>query len=148
MLALLDRKSGVQDQLRHPQDAVHRRADFVAHVGKELPLGAAARFGSVPGLHPFGGGSFSTLRLRSWGAWSDSSIRFIPLARVVISSRPLKETRAERLLLAAMLATLEFNSSRRETTDFTKSHTMTNAAATTMHSVTPPKYISLMRPWW
>ena len=33
-----------REQLRHPQDAVHRRPDLVAHVGDELALGAARRF--------------------------------------------------------------------------------------------------------
>src|SRR3954467_11791518 len=37
---LLTGKSGGQDQVRHSDDAIHRRADFVAHVGQKLPFGS------------------------------------------------------------------------------------------------------------
>ena len=37
-------------QFRHADDGVHRRADFVAHVGQEKALGAAGRFGGLLGL--------------------------------------------------------------------------------------------------
>ena len=40
-IALLGRQLAVQRQLGHAEDAVHRRPDFVAHVGEELALGAA-----------------------------------------------------------------------------------------------------------
>ena len=36
-----------REQLRQADDAVHRRADLVAHVGHELALGAAGGFGRV-----------------------------------------------------------------------------------------------------
>jgi hypothetical protein len=38
---------GVQRQIRHADDAVHRRADFVAHVGEEVALGPAGGLGRV-----------------------------------------------------------------------------------------------------
>src|SRR5262249_4859112 len=38
VLALLGREVGVQGQLRHTEDAIHRRADLVAHVRQELAL--------------------------------------------------------------------------------------------------------------
>ncbi len=37
---LLRRQAGVEQQLRHADHAVHRRADLVAHVGQELGLHA------------------------------------------------------------------------------------------------------------
>ena len=36
---------GVQQQFGHAHDSVHGRADFVAHVGQELALGAIGGFG-------------------------------------------------------------------------------------------------------
>ena len=50
VLALLGRQVGVQGQLGHADDAVHRRADLVAHVGQELALGPVGRLGGLPGL--------------------------------------------------------------------------------------------------
>ena len=41
---------GVEHQLGHADDAVHRRADLVAHVGQELALGAVGRLGRFLGL--------------------------------------------------------------------------------------------------
>ncbi len=49
VLALLGRQLGVQRQFRHPDDAVHRRPDLVAHVGQELALRAVGRLGRVQG---------------------------------------------------------------------------------------------------
>ena len=40
-VALLGGQLAVERQLGHAEDAVHRRPDFVAHVGEELALGAA-----------------------------------------------------------------------------------------------------------
>ncbi len=37
-LALLRTQAGVEKQAGHADDAVHRRADLVAHVGQELAL--------------------------------------------------------------------------------------------------------------
>src|SRR5581483_5134865 len=37
-LALLRGERGVEGELRHAHDRVHRRADLVAHVGEELRL--------------------------------------------------------------------------------------------------------------
>ncbi len=48
--ALLGRQFGVEQQFRHADDAVHRRADFVAHIGEELAFGAVGRLGRVAGL--------------------------------------------------------------------------------------------------
>ena len=61
-VARYSRCSGVSrrvgEQLRHPEDAVHRRPDLVAHVGEELALGAAAGLGGAArvGEHPAGAG--------------------------------------------------------------------------------------------
>ena len=43
--ALLRRQVGVQQQPDHADDAVHGRADLVAHVGQELALGDVGRLG-------------------------------------------------------------------------------------------------------
>ena len=40
---------GVEHQLGHADDAVHRRADFVAHVRQKLALGPVGRLGFVAG---------------------------------------------------------------------------------------------------
>ncbi len=40
----------VEQEVGHPDDAVHRGADFVAHVGQELGFGPAAGFRHVLGL--------------------------------------------------------------------------------------------------
>ena len=50
ILALLGRQLGVEGQLGHAEDAVHRRADLVAHVGQEFALGPAGRLGGLAGL--------------------------------------------------------------------------------------------------
>ena len=52
-LALVER--GVAEQVRHAQDAVHRRADLVAHVRKEEALGEARGLGLLLGGAQFGG---------------------------------------------------------------------------------------------
>ena len=55
VVALLPDPAPCRAATRHPDDAVHRRADLVAHVGKELALGRAGRLG----LHgqPVGAGN-------------------------------------------------------------------------------------------
>ena len=45
--ALLGNELRFQQQPRHAQHAVHRRADLVAHGGEEARFGAARRFGAV-----------------------------------------------------------------------------------------------------
>ena len=50
VLALLGGQVGVQGQLGHAEDAVHRRADLVAHVGQELALGPVGGLGRLLGL--------------------------------------------------------------------------------------------------
>ena len=49
ILALLRRQLGVERELGHADDAVHRRADLVAHVRQELALRAAPFFRLVLG---------------------------------------------------------------------------------------------------
>ena len=44
-LARLVGERRIENQLRHPEDRVHGRADFMAHVGQERILGAIAGFG-------------------------------------------------------------------------------------------------------
>ena len=47
VLALLGGQRRVEQQPGHADDAVHRRADLVAHRGQELALGAGPRLGSI-----------------------------------------------------------------------------------------------------
>ena len=51
VLALLGGELGVQRQLGHADDAVHGRADLVAHVGQELALGPVGGLGGLLGPH-------------------------------------------------------------------------------------------------
>ena len=60
VLPLLARQLGVEHQIGHAEDGVHRRADFVAHVGEEGALGVAGGFG---GLHRLPQGDFHLLAL-------------------------------------------------------------------------------------
>jgi hypothetical protein len=46
-LGLRRRQRAVERQLGHADDAVHRRADLVAHVGEEFALGAGRRLGRL-----------------------------------------------------------------------------------------------------
>jgi hypothetical protein len=46
---------GVERQLRHADDAVHRRPDFVRHVGEELAFRAARRLCCFLGGDELGG---------------------------------------------------------------------------------------------
>ena len=52
--ALLRRKLGVADDSQHAEDAVHRRADFVADRGDEFALGLAGGLGLLARLLQFG----------------------------------------------------------------------------------------------
>ena len=47
--ALLARKAGRQDQVCHSDYAIHRRADFMAHVRQKLPLGGYRFLGDPAG---------------------------------------------------------------------------------------------------
>ena len=47
MLALFGRELGVQHEIGHPDDAVHRRPDLVTHVRQELALGPVRGLGGV-----------------------------------------------------------------------------------------------------
>ena len=47
VFALFGRELRFQQQFRHAQNAVHGRADFVAHVGQELALGRVGLFGRL-----------------------------------------------------------------------------------------------------
>ena len=78
------RELGVQRQFGHADHAIHRRADFVAHVGEEFALGAAGRFGFLFGLtevgvgsDQFGGAGFHLLFQAIWWRSSSSSRRSI-----------------------------------------------------------------------
>ena len=46
-VALLGGEVGVERQVGHADDAVHRRANLVAHVGEELALGAVGGFAAA-----------------------------------------------------------------------------------------------------
>ena len=52
--ALLDRQLGIEEEAGHADDAVHGRADLVAHVGEELALGAGGDERGVAGGTKFG----------------------------------------------------------------------------------------------
>ena len=54
-VALVVGERRFQQQLGHAQNAVHRRPDLVAHVGKELRLGDVGGFGSLLGAQQLGG---------------------------------------------------------------------------------------------
>ena len=62
MIALGAVELGVQQQFRHADDAVHRRANFVAHVGQELRLGLDRELRPVLGLQQFGIGPLKIAR--------------------------------------------------------------------------------------
>ena len=47
VLALLGRQSGLQRQVGHADDGVHRRADLMAHVGQEFSLGHRRLLGAL-----------------------------------------------------------------------------------------------------
>ena len=50
VIALLRAQVGLQRQVGHAHDAVHRRADFMTHVGQELALGPIGSLGGFLGL--------------------------------------------------------------------------------------------------
>ena len=41
VLALLGIQLGIHQQVRHADDAIHRGADFMAHIGQKIGLGMA-----------------------------------------------------------------------------------------------------------
>ena len=49
VIRLLRRQIGLQREVRHPDDGVHRSADFMAHVGQEIRLGLGGSFGCFLG---------------------------------------------------------------------------------------------------
>ncbi len=53
MFTLFEVEFGLEDQLRHADNPVHRSADFVAHIGNELALRPACRFGGLFGPSKF-----------------------------------------------------------------------------------------------
>ena len=53
-LALFGGELGVERQLRHADDAVHRRPDLVAHVGEELALRRVGVLGAILRLREIG----------------------------------------------------------------------------------------------
>jgi hypothetical protein len=50
VFALLVVQRGVEGEVGHAEDGVHRRADLVAHVGQEVALRAAGGLGDFLGL--------------------------------------------------------------------------------------------------
>ena len=52
--ALLRREWGIEQQIGHADDPVHRGANFVAHRGQKHTLGLIGGFGPLPGLPGFG----------------------------------------------------------------------------------------------
>ena len=53
VLALFGREVGVQHEIGHADDAVHRRPDLVAHVGEELALRAVGGLSGISGRSQF-----------------------------------------------------------------------------------------------
>ena len=51
---LFGRELGVQHEIGHPDDAVHRRPDLVTHVRQELALGPVRGLGGVLGCSQLG----------------------------------------------------------------------------------------------
>ncbi len=49
IVALLEVEFGFERQMRHADDAIHRGANFMAHVGKEFALGAVSCLGLLFG---------------------------------------------------------------------------------------------------
>src|SRR6188474_556519 len=70
-LALLGAELRVQGELRHPNDGVHWCADLVAHIGKELALGATGRFRGVLRFLQFGFRALARRDIQLRGAKSD-----------------------------------------------------------------------------
>jgi hypothetical protein len=50
---LIRRQLGIEREVRHADDAVHRRADLMAHVGEELAFGAARLLGGLARVQRF-----------------------------------------------------------------------------------------------
>ena len=53
VLALLVIQLSIKDQLRHPDDSIHRGSDFVTHVGQKITLGTIGRLGLLLGMKQF-----------------------------------------------------------------------------------------------
>ena len=53
VIALVGCQPGVEQQAGHADDAVHRRADLVAHGGQEFRLGMVGGFGLLLGVDQF-----------------------------------------------------------------------------------------------
>ena len=54
VLPLFGRELGVQHEIGHPDDAVHRRPNLVTHIGQELALGPVGGLGGVFGRSQVG----------------------------------------------------------------------------------------------
>ena len=61
---LLESEVGIEEDLHHPEHAVHRGANLVAHVGEELALRPACRLRRLQGVAQLGG-ALGHLRLQS-----------------------------------------------------------------------------------
>ncbi len=79
-LALVQRGAG--EKFGHAEDAVHRRADLVAHVGEELGFRTARILGRVPRSGQFGDGRLKTgvARLQLGGAGIDLALKLVAMA--------------------------------------------------------------------
>ena len=55
IVALAVAEPGFQHQMRQPHDGVHRRADFMAHVGEECAFGTRCSLGSILGFAQLAG---------------------------------------------------------------------------------------------
>ncbi len=59
VFALFAAGSGLKGEFGHADDAVHGRADFVAHVGEEGAFGAVGGLGGFLGAEQFLGGALA-----------------------------------------------------------------------------------------
>ena len=93
VVALLGVELGVEQQLGHADDAVHRRADLVAHVGEELALDAIGLLGFQLGAGERGiqRGELLVLLLHLTGE------SFLALAKRLLRAVPLGKMRGFRM---------------------------------------------------
>ena len=92
-LPLFRGELGVQSQLRHPDDAVHRCANLVAHIGQKLALGPIRHLGLVSGAHQ------GRLRLLSLGNVAEDAHEPLPSAASHFADRQVH--RKGRAVLAS-----------------------------------------------
>ena len=78
IVALVRPQFGARQQLRHADDAIHRCADFVAHVGQERTLGLVGGFGSLLGSMQFDFVSPALRRVTEHDDATSQLVRLIP----------------------------------------------------------------------